>query len=109
MVLDLCKRLPLKTSLLIYNLESDYRRDRHGRRWDRRILPCVCSLSNHTLQLKAKIAVLVDFPATAKFLTPEERAYVIWRKKYDNSTVGEAEHFRPRHVWKSISDWQVSL
>ena len=24
--------------------------------------------------------VLVDFPSTAKFLTPEERAYVIWRK-----------------------------
>ena len=24
--------------------------------------------------------VLVDFPNTAKFLTPEERAYVIWKK-----------------------------
>ena len=24
--------------------------------------------------------VLVDFPATAKFLTPEERAFVIWKK-----------------------------
>ena len=23
---------------------------------------------------------MVDFPATATFLTPEERAYVIWRK-----------------------------
>lgn len=51
--------------------------------------------------------VLVDFPATAKFLTPEERSYIIWRKKYDNSTVGEAEHFKAKHVWKSISDWQV--
>ena len=24
--------------------------------------------------------VMFDFPATATFLTPEERAYVIWRK-----------------------------
>ena len=24
--------------------------------------------------------VMVDFPATSRFLTPEERAYVIWRK-----------------------------
>ncbi|KAK7687705.1 hypothetical protein QCA50_008921 [Cerrena zonata] len=51
--------------------------------------------------------LLVDFPATAKFITPEERTYIIWRKKYDNSTVGEAEHFKARHVWKAISDWQL--
>lgn len=24
--------------------------------------------------------VLVDFPATATFLTPEERAFVVWKK-----------------------------
>jgi hypothetical protein len=24
--------------------------------------------------------VLVDFPATAKFLTPEEKSYLIWKK-----------------------------
>ncbi|KAI0922612.1 hypothetical protein AcW1_002787 [Taiwanofungus camphoratus] len=53
--------------------------------------------------------VLVDFPNTAKFLTPEERAYVIWKKKYDNSSVGEEEHFEPRHLWAAFSDWQVWL
>ncbi|KAJ7072697.1 MFS general substrate transporter [Mycena amicta] len=51
--------------------------------------------------------VLVDFPVTAKFLTPEERAYIIWRKKYDNSSVGEEEHFEMRHLWEALADWQV--
>ncbi|KAJ3565341.1 hypothetical protein NP233_g7691 [Leucocoprinus birnbaumii] len=53
--------------------------------------------------------VLVDFPATADFLTPEERAFVIWRKKYDNSSVGEEEHFEMRHLRAAVSDWQVWL
>ncbi|KAK7685745.1 hypothetical protein QCA50_011091 [Cerrena zonata] len=53
--------------------------------------------------------VLVDFPATALFLTPEERAFVIWRKKYDNSSVGEEEHFALKHVWQAFADWQVWL
>ncbi|KAH0838727.1 MFS general substrate transporter [Lanmaoa asiatica] len=53
--------------------------------------------------------VIVDFPSTATFLTPDERAYLIWRKKYDNSVVGEAEHFALRHVISPFTDWQVYL
>nr|GAT49245.1 predicted protein [Mycena chlorophos] len=53
--------------------------------------------------------VLVDFPATAGFLTPEERSFLVWRKKYDNSSVGEQEHFEMRHIWQALSDWQVWL
>ncbi|KAF7357748.1 hypothetical protein MVEN_00820700 [Mycena venus] len=51
--------------------------------------------------------VLVDFPATANFLTPEQRAYVVWRKKYDNSSVGEEENFEVRHLVEALTDWQV--
>ncbi|KAH9914901.1 MFS general substrate transporter [Epithele typhae] len=51
--------------------------------------------------------VVVDFPQTAEFLTPEERAWVIHRKKYDNSSVGEEEHFEVRHIWETLLDWQV--
>ena len=29
--------------------------------------------------------------------------------EFDNSTVGEDEHFELRHVWEAISDWQVWL
>jgi hypothetical protein len=74
--------------------------------------------------------VLVDFPATSTFLTPQERSYVIWRKskytpnfasvlmiswtdfvkiEYDNSSVGEEEHFEMRHFWAVLSDWQLWL
>ncbi|KAJ7282872.1 MFS general substrate transporter [Mycena rebaudengoi] len=53
--------------------------------------------------------ILVDFPATANFLTLEERAYVVWRKKYDNSSVGEEEHFEMRHLISALTDWQVWL
>ncbi|KAI0804538.1 MFS general substrate transporter [Irpex lacteus] len=53
--------------------------------------------------------ILVDFPDTAHFLTPEERAYVLWKKKYDNSSVGESEKFALRHVWAAFKDWQVWL
>ncbi|PPQ94104.1 hypothetical protein CVT25_009255 [Psilocybe cyanescens] len=51
--------------------------------------------------------VLVDFPATATFLTLEERSFIVHTKKYDNSSVGEEEHFEMRHLWAAVSDWQV--
>ncbi|KII85303.1 hypothetical protein PLICRDRAFT_116666 [Plicaturopsis crispa FD-325 SS-3] len=53
--------------------------------------------------------VLVDYPETATFLTPEERAFVLHRKQYDLSTRGggEARAFAPRYVWAAFRDWQV--
>ncbi|EJD40519.1 MFS general substrate transporter [Auricularia subglabra TFB-10046 SS5] len=48
-----------------------------------------------------------DFPDTAKFLNADEKAYVIWKKKYDNSSVGEAENFKARYIWKAVTDWQL--
>lgn len=51
--------------------------------------------------------VVPDLPDSAKFLTDDERSYIIWRKKYDNSSVGEAAHFRFRYVWQAFADWQL--
>ncbi|KZT26010.1 MFS general substrate transporter [Neolentinus lepideus HHB14362 ss-1] len=51
--------------------------------------------------------VLVDFPITATFLTPEEKAFIVHKKKYDNSSVGEEEQFALRHVWAAFTDWQI--
>ncbi|GAW01825.1 MFS general substrate transporter [Lentinula edodes] len=51
--------------------------------------------------------VLVDFPVTEKFLTPEEQAFVIWKKRYDNSSVGEEETFEAKHIYQAFTDWQV--
>ncbi|KAI9457539.1 MFS general substrate transporter [Boletus coccyginus] len=53
--------------------------------------------------------VIVDFPSTATFLTPDERAYLIWKRKYDNSSVGEEEGFALRHVIAPFIDWQTYL
>ncbi|KZV88429.1 MFS general substrate transporter [Exidia glandulosa HHB12029] len=59
-----------------------------------------------------------DFPGAAKFLTDNEKAYIMWRKSssalasqylYDNSVVGEAEHFKMRYVWSALGDWQLYL
>ncbi|KAJ3769806.1 MFS general substrate transporter [Lentinula raphanica] len=51
--------------------------------------------------------VLVDFPVTASFLTPEERAFIVRKKKYDNSSVGEEEKFDVKYVYQAFTDWQV--
>ncbi|KAJ6489526.1 MFS general substrate transporter [Mycena vitilis] len=53
--------------------------------------------------------ILVDFPSTASFLTLEERSFIVWRKKYDNSSVGEEEHFEIRHLVQALLDWQIWL
>ena len=59
-------------------------------------------------------------------MTPEEKAYIIWKKskhvgcsnmnrelrssvEYDNSSVGEVETFALSHVWAAFKDWQVWL
>ncbi|KAI0816935.1 MFS general substrate transporter [Trametes gibbosa] len=51
--------------------------------------------------------ILVDFPDQASFLTPEERAYVVYRKRYDNSSVGEEEHFEMHMLWETLFNWKV--
>ncbi|PPQ68016.1 hypothetical protein CVT24_002925 [Panaeolus cyanescens] len=51
--------------------------------------------------------IMVDFPATASFLTPEERSFVVAKKKYDNSSVGEEEKFAMKHLVSALLDWQV--
>lgn len=68
-----------------------------------------------------------DFPDTAKFLTEDEKAWVIWRKRSDNSSVGEAEgiswryarrlaplpdpgaDLKCRYIIQALTDWQVWL
>lgn len=56
--------------------------------------------------------LLYDFPETAKFLTPEERAWVVHRLKYQGSKgsghmVAESEHFEWKYVKEAFTDWQI--
>ncbi|KAH9995345.1 major facilitator superfamily domain-containing protein [Xylariaceae sp. FL0662B] len=60
--------------------------------------------------------LLHDFPETAKFLTEEERAFVIFRLKYQGhvktkgkpqTKVAQAEEFHWNYVWAAFKDWQI--
>jgi len=53
--------------------------------------------------------VMVDLPSTAKFLTPEEKNYVMWATKYGTTSVGEEEHFQVRHIVLALTDWKLWL
>lgn len=60
---------------------------------------------------------LYDFPETATFLTEEERAFIVFRLKYQSGIarkgqagkvrVPEAEEFKWRYVWDAFKDWQI--
>ncbi|KPM46484.1 hypothetical protein AK830_g226 [Neonectria ditissima] len=60
--------------------------------------------------------VLHDFPETATFLTEEERAFVVYRLKYqaqgrgrgrEEVQVAEADEFKWKYVWSAFRDWQI--
>ncbi|KAI1250411.1 hypothetical protein MGN70_007464 [Eutypa lata] len=60
--------------------------------------------------------VLHDFPETATFLTEEERAFVVFRLKYQGQVqskelgrpmVAQAEEFEWTYVWSAFKDWQI--
>lgn len=60
--------------------------------------------------------VLHDFPETATFLTEEERAFVVYRLKYQGQVkekdsgrplVAEAEEFQWKYVLDAFKDWQI--
>lgn len=58
-----------------------------------------------------------DFPETASFLTPEERAFVAYRLKYDgqdadtedHKRVAQSDGFSWKYVKAAFLDWQIWL
>ncbi|KAK2026761.1 major facilitator superfamily transporter [Colletotrichum zoysiae] len=59
---------------------------------------------------------LHDFPETAKFLSEEERAFVVHRLRYQGQVRGKAgnhvqvvetDGFKWRYVWDAFKDWQI--
>ncbi|KAK4502735.1 hypothetical protein PRZ48_006161 [Zasmidium cellare] len=58
--------------------------------------------------------VIYDFPETATFLTPEERAFVVYRLRYDGQDVaanGQRVAQNEKQDWNSVKaallDWQI--
>jgi len=48
-----------------------------------------------------------DYPETARFLTDDERLFVIRALKEDSK--GQATHFSPKFVWQALADWKTYL
>jgi sugar phosphate permease len=48
-----------------------------------------------------------DFPDSATFLTPDDRARVIRRLKADKQSSAEHEEFKMSYFWASVSDWKT--
>ncbi|KAI9442627.1 MFS general substrate transporter [Lactarius indigo] len=46
-----------------------------------------------------------DYPETAKFLTEEERKFIIQTLADDSK--GQATHFSTKFVWQALSDWKT--
>ncbi|KAL7284829.1 hypothetical protein ACG7TL_002142 [Trametes sanguinea] len=51
--------------------------------------------------------LFVDYPQTANFLKPKEKAYLIYRTKYDTLSAGEDPDFDIKYVLDALRDWQV--
>ncbi|MCJ1296324.1 hypothetical protein MMC34_007890 [Xylographa carneopallida] len=48
-----------------------------------------------------------DFPDDAKFLSPDDRARVIRRLKFDNQSSAEHEEFKMEYFWAAVKDWKT--
>ncbi|KAJ4002442.1 MFS general substrate transporter [Lentinula boryana] len=51
--------------------------------------------------------VIQDYPEAAKFLTEEERVFVIRRLKDDVRLSAAGEQFKKKYVWQSLRDWKT--
>ncbi|KIJ13999.1 hypothetical protein PAXINDRAFT_169967 [Paxillus involutus ATCC 200175] len=50
---------------------------------------------------------MVDYPSTAKFLTQEQRSFVIQKRRYDTVQDQDDGQHAARQVWEAFTDWQV--
>ncbi|OCB87630.1 hypothetical protein A7U60_g5154 [Sanghuangporus baumii] len=55
----------------------------------------------------ASFFFIQDYPATARFLSEEERAFVIRRLQTDDQFSAAGEQLRWRYVWQALTDWKT--
>lgn len=53
--------------------------------------------------------VLTDSPETAKFLTVEEKEFIIWRLAADKGAAGEDTSLKKSQIWSAVKDPQTWL
>jgi MFS family permease len=57
----------------------------------------------------ASFWIIQDFPDTAKFLTEEERTFVIRRLQEDDQYSAAGENFKMKYIFASLKDWKTWL
>ena len=57
----------------------------------------------------ASFFIIQDFPATARFLSEEERKFVVQRLRDDDQFSVNGEKLQLRNVEKSLTDWKTWL
>ena len=55
----------------------------------------------------ASFFIIQDFPDNAKFLTEEERTFVIRRLQADDQHSAAGEDLRWHYIWRSLLDWKT--
>lgn len=53
--------------------------------------------------------IIQDFPDTARFLTEEERTFVVRRLQADGQVSAAGEKLKWRYVWQALADWKTWL
>lgn len=53
--------------------------------------------------------LIPDFPDDSKFLTEEERAFVIGRLRADQQYSAKGEAFTWNAIWKGLADWKTTV
>ncbi|GAA6035417.1 hypothetical protein JCM8097_000245 [Rhodosporidiobolus ruineniae] len=55
------------------------------------------------------VFILPPYPHQVKWLTPEERDWLVYCKAIDSGAHGEAEEVGKKYVWQAFGDWQCWL
>ncbi|GAA5890583.1 hypothetical protein JCM6882_002970 [Rhodosporidiobolus microsporus] len=55
------------------------------------------------------VFILPPYPHQVKWLTPEEREWLVYCKEIDSGRHGEADTVSKKYVWQALSDWQCWL
>ncbi|KAJ3548320.1 hypothetical protein NMY22_g1302 [Coprinellus aureogranulatus] len=55
----------------------------------------------------ASFWIIEDFPDNAKFLSEEERVFIIRRLQGDSKQSAAGEEFKSHYVWQSLKDWKT--
>ncbi|THV07658.1 MFS general substrate transporter [Dendrothele bispora CBS 962.96] len=51
--------------------------------------------------------VIQDFPESAKFISEEERVFIIRRLQEDMRLSAAGENYKKKYIWQSLADWKT--